>query len=595
MSITDRACLYWNTVKFLKPVQIKYQIGNRIFKFRKKKRLDDVKKVAVPDVQKINIVIPELDLAQEYLSRFDVEGVLNDEITLLHETHRIEESWNIQEASHLWNYNLHYLEFLIPLAVKYTQNPEEEYIDKFQGLMESWLKQTSGDSFEAYTISMRIPNLLICLELLKDKLEGTELKIKLLESIYQQYRYLLKSQELALLANHYFENLKTIVISSLLFNELDIYHKYFDLFLKEVEEQILGDGMHFERSLMYHKMILEDILRIYVVLASANHKGDAEKIIPTIRKMTSVISGIEKGFSRTPLFNDAGNNVSKNKYGLVKAAGRICGDENDRYNEQRLEKNYSCEDNEQKALTRTAFPESGYYKLDFRNITVLFDCGEIGPAYMGGHAHCDCLSFELAVNGRMIFVNSGTGQYQGKLRTFFRSTPAHNTIMIDDREQSELWGEHRAGRRISKVRGIGNADANGYAVTGSFESYLGDRFRRKIKWISEKRFVFLDDFIAHDKGIHIARQFLHLTPGYHYERSEKKVLVKDGSDTIASVKLPVESDYLIHKEGVITNYAEDFGEYKRKEVLEIRTLFENKFCSKVEIKIEAEKVKPGDK
>lgn len=595
MSITHRVWLYWNTVKFLKPVQIKYQIGNRIFKLRKKKRLDIVKKVAVPCVQKINIVIPELDFAQEYLSRFNVEGLLNGEITLLHETHRIEKSWNIQEASHLWNYNLHYLEFLIPLAVKYTQSPKEEYIDKFQGLMESWLEQTSGDSFEAYTISMRIPNLLICLELLKDKLEGTELKKKLLESIYQQYRYLLKSQELALLANHYFENLKSIVISSLLFNELDIYHKYFDLFLKEVEEQILGDGMHFERSLMYHKIILEDILRIYVVLASANHKGDAEKIIPTIRKMTSVISGIEKGFSRTPLFNDAGNNVSKNKYGLVKAAGRICGDENDRHNEQCLEKNYSCEDNEQKALTRTAFPESGYYKLDFRNIAVLFDCGEIGPTYMGGHAHCDCLSFELAVNGRMIFVNSGTGQYQGKLRTFFRSTPAHNTIMIDDREQSELWGEHRAGRRIGKVRGIGNADANEYAVTGSFESYLGDHFRRKIKWISEKRLVFLDDFIAHDKGIHIARQFLHLAPGYHYERSEKKVLVKDGSDTIASVKLPVESDYLIHKEGVITNYAEDFGGYKRKEVLEIRTLFENKFCSKVEIKIEAEKVKPGDK
>lgn len=575
----NKIWLYWNSVKRLKPVQIYHQIGKRINKSRKRRLLKYINRLDAPDSQEIKIIISELDYSEEYLGHFDEKMLFADEVKLLHESHKIKNKWNISEASHLWSYNLHYLEFLILLAVRYKESLDEKNFRKFEELIRGWMEQSSEDSFEPYTISMRIPNILICMEILKDRLAKTKLKEEILTSIYQQYQYLLRSQELALLANHYFENLKTIVISSLLFNESKVYHKYFDLLLKQIEEQVLEDGVHFERSFMYHKIVLEDILRIYVVLTSANHISDAEKLVPAIQKMTSAISSIEKGFDRTPLFNDAGNNVSKSKESLIKATYRICGEENYRYDKQCLKE----------------FSESGYYKLDFRNIAVLFDCGEIGPTYMGGHAHCDCLSFELAVNGRMIFVNSGTGQYQGKLRTFFRSTPAHNTIMIDDREQSELWGEHRAGRRIRKVRGIGNADANEYAVTGSFESYLGDHFRREIKWISEKRFVFLDGFIAHDNGSHIARQFLHLAPGYHYERSEKKVLVKDGSDTIASVKLPVESDYLIHKEGVITNYAEEFGEYKRKEVLEIRTPFEDKLCSKVEIEIEAEKAKTGDK
>ena len=56
--------------KFLKPVQIKHQIKNRVFTSRKKKLLDGIKKLHVPDIQKFNIVIPELDFDKEYLHRY---------------------------------------------------------------------------------------------------------------------------------------------------------------------------------------------------------------------------------------------------------------------------------------------------------------------------------------------------------------------------------------------------------------------------------------------------------------------------------------------------------------------------------------------
>ncbi|MCI8417896.1 MAG: hypothetical protein HFI33_10475 [Lachnospiraceae bacterium] len=561
MSKMDKAWLYWNTIRSLRPVQIRYQIKNRILKNQKKKLAGRIEKLRAPEILETpHILIPELDCEKEYLRRFRVEELLENQIDLLHEMHVIEKNWKVSSASHLWNYNLHYLEFLIPLAAKYKITKDERYFLKWKELLESWMEQATGDSLEPYTISMRIPNLLICRELLSEKIKNTQLEQALITSIYQQYRYLLYAQEKALLANHYFENLKTLVISSLFFHELETYHKYFDLFLKEIEEQILSDGLHFERSLMYHKIILEDILRVYVVLKSSNHLCDGEKLVPTIKIMTAAMVNLEEGFPRTPLFNDSGNNVSKKKDSLLRAAQKICGYE--------------------KTAIRS-FEASGYYKLHQGETTILFDCGDIGPSYMGGHAHCDCLSFELCVQGKALFVNSGTGQYQGELRPFFRSTAAHNTIMIDDREQSELWGEHRAARRIRTAKG----ELKAKTLVGSFQSYQGDLFRRSFTWKNERTLVIRDEWRAYHTGRHMARQFLHLGPDFCYRRNGSQIEVWEGKRQWAVIWLPAKSDYLIHTEGQLTNYAENFGEYGKKQVLEIRTPFQDKAWSQIEIEI----------
>lgn len=194
MSGLEQAVLYWNTVKRLKPVQLKYQIKNRICsrKKKQKKLLKYVSRLDVPQTAAdLKILIPDLDCDENYLSRFCMERILNDEITLLHEPHRLVEIempliqksrrflnherplvheshkiWNAARASHLWNYNLHYLEFLIPLAAAYADTAQEKYFLKWKQLAERWMEQSYcifNDSLEPYTISIRIPNLLICM------------------------------------------------------------------------------------------------------------------------------------------------------------------------------------------------------------------------------------------------------------------------------------------------------------------------------------------------------------------------------------------------------------------------------------------------
>lgn len=578
----SRILLYINTVKYLKGTQIKNQILNRLTgNWKKKKLLHKVENLKAPCVIPVKISIPLLDLKETYLNRFQIEDLLEDKIQILHEKHAIDlTKWEVEDASHLWNYNLHYLEFMIPLAAACQRDKTGRCFPKWCEYMNCWIEHPVKDSFTPYTISMRIPNLLICMNILQEKIGGTKMEKKLINSIYQQYQYLLATQERALLANHYFENIKTILICTVLFGEEKNYKKYYAKFCEQIKEQILSDGLHYERSFMYHKIILEDILRVYMVL---KEKTDAERLLPIIVNMTDALASASRGFQRTPLFNDAGDNVAKDTDSLIAAVQAVTG--------------HKTADN------REVFDASGYYKLYVGENTLLFDCGKIGPSYMGGHAHCDCLSFELVRDGKLLFVNSGTYQYQGDLRKFFRSTMAHNTLMVDDREQAELWGEHRAARRISDVA----CEVKGQSVTGRFRSFHGDDFSRKIE-LTEKGVEITDCVTVKDDKAHFARQFFHLAPEFYYasndavedefiidivpedvanaemDRGQRIYVLQNHNRKLAVIHIPVGSKYIIHKEGEICSYAEHFGELKKKEVLEIRTSFLKK--AKVQVLIQ---------
>lgn len=547
-----KVLLYINTIKYLKWIQIVYQIWNRIPDRRKERILKRIRAVnSIPQAEPVSVMIPALDLVKNYLARFQVSGLLKNEVEILHERHIVDlTKWEVTDASHLWNYNLHYLEFLIPLAASCREDNADRYYRKWCEYVESWIDHPVRDSFEPYTISVRIPNLLICMNLLQEKLQRSELERKLNRSIYQQYCYLLATQEFALLANHYFENLKTILICSVLFGEKDIYGKYFARFCGEMEEQILADGLHYERSLMYHKIILEDTLRVYAALdGGKEYRNDAGKLLPMIRHMSDALASVSRGIPTTPLFNDAGNNVAKDTDDLLEAVREVTG--------------YSA------LNERTAFEKSGYYKLYAGENALLFDCGQTGPSYMGGHAHCDCLSFELTRGGKTVFANSGTYQYQGRLRQFFRSTVAHNTIMIDDREQAELWGEHRAARKLSGTV----CEISGQTVSGRFRSFHGDDFGREIE-LTEKTLKITDHVLACDRKEHVARQFFHLHPDFCFiTDTARRISVWDGRKRQAVIHIPPGSTGIIHREGDTCFFAQDFGKLERKEVLEIRTAF----------------------
>jgi len=161
------------------------------------------------------------------------------------------------EASPLWSFNQHYFEYAIALGAAHNESDAKnsEYWLLFKGLVDEWISASEypkGDGWHPYTISLRLINWQISRELFVDQLAlDPEFDSRMVASMYLQYRHLLVNQEKRLLANHYFENLKTLVVFSQLFSEDAVFHQVWQSFERELNEQILKDGVHVERSLMY--------------------------------------------------------------------------------------------------------------------------------------------------------------------------------------------------------------------------------------------------------------------------------------------------------------------------------------------------------
>lgn len=449
--------LYTNTIKYMKPSQIYYRVKKMLglkctIGCFPSERYKCITKVNVPK---------ELDFDATFLNRFNVDELLDDKVTFLHSSQKFNwnSKWELSEETPLWNFNLHYFEFLFPILKTYCDTKQNKYLDKTIFCIRSWIRQNpmgKGPGWAPYTLALRLTNWISYYTYVSDKL-NKEFKNLMLQSMHEQYTYLAMHVEKDLLGNHYFEDLKALILCAIFFNDRTMLKRTLMVFKKECKEEILADGMHFELSPMYHKIIFEDVLRISVALRGISRKED--EIEKYIQPMLDVAWSLEEGLERIPLFNDCGNNIAKSLQALVKTCEVHFG-VYPRF-KNRLE-------------------ESGFYIFKQGKWKLIVDAGIPGPRYIPGHTHCDAMSFELFKEGKPIVVNCGTYAYQCEERAFFRSTAAHNTVMINNIEQSLCWSTFRLAKRSSlKVKKI---------TDFGIEMELTDQNKQKVE-----RTIFIDE------------------------------------------------------------------------------------------------------
>ena len=447
--------LYANTIKSMKASQLYYRI-------RKMMKMNCSVGCAVSsDAGQAEPIttVPELDFDPVFVERFPADEILTDKITILHTSKEFHwnQKWHFDDKSALWNFNLHYFEYLFPLIDAYRKTDDRKYLDKSVEIINCWIDQnpqkSGGEGWSPYMVDLRLTNWLSYYSYVNEDLDR-KFREKLLSSIHEQYTFLSCHLEKDILGNHYFEDLKTLILCSLFFNNIPVLNASLKAFRKECKEEILSDGMHFELSLMYHKLILEGMIRVAVALRERG-KPDAE-IEHYLQPMLDVAWSFEEGLERVPLFNDSGNNVAKSLQALVTAGKKQFGIQ---------------------PVYKAKFENSGFYIFKKDDWKLIVDAGQPGPAYIPGHAHCDAGSFELFKAGKPVIVNCGTYAYQCKERSFFRSTAAHNTVMVNDTEQSQCWGAFRMAKR-SKVRVIKITDR---AIEMELTDQNGQRVKRSIE------------------------------------------------------------------------------------------------------------------
>ena len=356
-----------------------------------------------------------------------------------------------------------------------------------------------ADAWEPFPLSLRIVNWIKYFLALGDQ---AVIASPWLDSLYDQTLWLEQSIEYHLLANHYFKNGKALIFAGLYFagNDADRWlRKGLKIVGAELAEQILPDGGHFERSPMYHAMILEDCLDLLNLGLGTGDRGLNQKLMKKIRSMLRFLGGMIHPDGEIVLFNDAALGIEPTYAVLADYFERLTG-----------------EKAKAPDTPYWSFPETGYFVMAPREgDRLIIDCGPIGPCYQPGHAHCDMLSFELSLGGRRVIVDSGCGRYlAGELRSYQRGNAGHNTVTVDNQDQSEVWGAHRCARRARPLSPSLERLADGaLRFTGAHDGYRrlpgAPLHRRMVTWHGKT--IRIEDEIS-GTGRHQLESRLHLHP-----------------------------------------------------------------------------------
>ena len=411
----------------------------------------------------------------------------------LNETHDLMDrsDWNHAELDKLWLYNLHYFDDLNAIQA-YKRG------DWHRNLIARWIADNPlgcGNGWEPYPLSLRIVNWI------KWVLAGNALASDQRESLAVQARYLRQRLEWHLLGNHLFANAKALVFAGLFFKGSEAeewLHKGLSILKQEVSEQILSDGGHFERSPMYHSIILEDLLDLINLAdryADCVPIGQYQLWREQGEKMWRWLEAMCHPDGQIAFFNDAAFDIAPAPSELLAYATRLDLNSRPSYRQ---------------ALTHLS--ESGYLCWQQKPVTAILDVALIGPDYLPGHAHADTLSFELSLQGQRVIVNSGTSCYgNSQERLQQRGTAAHSTVSVDGHDSSEVWEGFRVARRAYPAALCIRHNGDALQVDCCHDGYkrLPGRAVHQRRWLFSENSLEISDHLHGRFGKAEARFYLH--------------------------------------------------------------------------------------
>ena len=430
--------------------------------------------------------------------------------------------WVSSDMPKLWRYNLHYFDFL---------SAEGRSRDEKEALISDWITRNppgTPDAWEPYTLSLRMVNWIKFF-----MTPGMTPQKEWLRSLYAQALWLEQNIEDHLLANHYLKNGVALFFTGLYFEGTDADRWLATgrhLLARELDEQFLPDGGHFERSPMYHAISVVDYLDILNLMAGSKRAIRFEEephFIARVHEALTFLADLSLPDGDVPLFNDAALGIAPPPGAILTYGSRIAG--------------YSPRSSSD-TFTVSEKPHTGYYVIRDRSDMMVVDCGAVGPDYQPGHAHADTLSYELALNGRRIIVDSGVYDYEsGPRRTYARSTRAHNTLCIDHQDQSEIWGIFRVARRAYPLRGHLALDGERHAkFEGAHNGYarLPGRLThsRVIDYLSPGKWTIHDS--VEGRGTHTIESCVHVHPDYRLTLVGLVAEIRDSRGNLTLTILP---------------------------------------------------------
>jgi len=483
----------------------------------------------------------------------------------------IKRPWELSRCQHF-----------ISLGLAWRLFGKEKYRDEFISEIEDWIAQNPVGFGVNWTcpmdVAIRAVNWLSGYALFCSALssaEYPEFRKKLTVSLWEHARFIEAHLEWngpfsERRANHFLANLTGLFTLGIFFSDTNsgrrwmrFSHKWLE---KEMQRQVLNDGVHFECSISYHRLCLEMFMWCYhlSVQNDVPFNGEYKKRLQNMRVFSRAYTRPD---GMAPLFGDNDD-------------GRLLSSRLGHINDHRYLWNNaligaSATDaalfvgNERSSIKAvsglSAFEAAGFYVIQRTDVHLIVRAGRL--AHIGTHAHCDQLSFELSVNGYPVFVDRGTYVYTSdpEKRNLYRGTRAHNVLSVNGAEHN------RAG---DKVFGLLNDTQTRVLKANELEikaRHTGFKTLMRTDMAHTRGFRFSEteqvlevyDEVDGVQDGDSVEWFFHLSPELYAEFSEETVLVRKGPKLVFRMTFPVEMN--VRKERF--DHSPSYGRLQEAETL----------------------------
>ena len=436
----------------------------------------------------------------------------------------------------------------------------KKYSDEVYDTIIDWQKKNPlcySINWYPMEASIRAINLVIVLEMLCDMKIADQRVVHILQLLTSHGEFIYKNIEYTdVRGNHYTANIVSLLLLGItlknFYRPAKKWYQYaYSKLSLEINLQILPDGVNFEKSTSYHKLVAELFLIAYLALEKKQLsvcKIFKERLYRAFRYSAFYT----RPDGKAPIIGDSDDarifnfdflDANDHRYLLPVAAYLF--DDSFLYQQsgsisstslwlvgEPVVHHWKKHVNTEMQKDYLQYFSAAGIVIAKNNYNFLWmDIGEVGMFGRGGHGHNDLLSFEVSLNKTPIIIDPGSYVYTAdpELRDLFRSTHYHNVLQVDNQEIANLKGmwqiENNAVPIVEEVRLEKQKTLIRAAHTGYLSLKDPVQHTREIFFDLEQGILRCCDFLK-CKEKHQVKRFLHFS-------SDLEIVFNGGGITIS--------------------------------------------------------------
>mgnify|MGYP001177266540 CR=1 FL=1 len=421
-----------------------------------------------------------------------------------------------------WSIRIHGFPYLRPLMIAWEETRDPKYANGIEAIICDWMEKTpvpfgvrSGGLAWGHSliVSQRAFCTLVDIFTALCQCEQTmdQTIIDLLKSIHEHVEYLLQFESFPP-SNKTISEGKSLLATSCSFPEFHDSEQWFklasDRLLEDMRIQVMPDGASYELTPGYQMAIASWFLAAYNVARKFDRKIDPE-LEAGIRRMYDWCVSINRPDYTRPSVSDAGSLDAG--YGTsLTVPGRILAEQSAVWVGTRGEEGSPPE------YDSIARQDSGYFimRSGWENDAqyLLFEGGPFGRF----HQHEDMLSFDLYAKGLPFIVDPGiTSYFPNAWTSFYRTTAAHNTVLVDGKGQNRRTQSIEEWVESARDRTTWTSNKRADVAIATFEGPY-DELEQRVTHMRAVMFVKPDYFLVFDElageGRHTYEALFHFMP-----------------------------------------------------------------------------------